>query len=107
MAELIAEASFNEKKHTSRYQAETLELEEKLAKSKAKVKVFAELEQPKTELKTSFASRKNASCGKTMQADSYWNVPLLDAPHCCRQGLKQDTRVQLRLINNLIKLKFI
>ena len=84
MAELMAEALFIEKKHTSRHQAERLELEEKLAKSKAKVKVFEELEQSTTALKTLFAPRKNkaiAFCGKTMQADSYWNVPLLDAPH--------------------------
>ena len=77
----MAEASFIEKKHTRRYQAEKLELEEKVAKSKAKVKVFEELEQPTTALKTSFAPRKNAAWRKTMQADSYWNVPLLDAPH--------------------------
>ena len=81
MAQLMVEASFVEKKHTSRYQAEKLEIDEKVAKSKAKVKVFEELEQPTTALKTSFASRKNAPCGKTMQADSYWNVPLLHAPH--------------------------
>ena len=81
MAELMTEASFIEKKQTSRYQAEKLELEEKIVNSKAKVKVFKELEQPTTVLKTSFAPRKNATCGKTMQADSYWNVPLLDAPH--------------------------
>ena len=47
MDELMAEASFNKKKHSSRYQAEALELEEKLAKSKAKVKVFAELDNRK------------------------------------------------------------
>ena len=29
----------------------------------------------------SFASRKNAPSGKTMQAESYWNVPHLNAPH--------------------------
>ena len=58
-----------------------MELEEKVAKSKTKDKVFEELEQPTTALKTSFASRKKAPCGQTMQADSYWNVPLLDAPH--------------------------
>ena len=40
MAGLMAKASFIEKKHTSRYQAEKLELEEKLAKSKAKGNVF-------------------------------------------------------------------
>ena len=57
-----------------------LELEEKVAKSKAKVKVFEDLEQPTTALKTWFASNKNASCGKTMLADTYWNVPMLDAP---------------------------
>ena len=34
MAQLMAEASIIEKKHTSRYQAEKLELEEKAAKSK-------------------------------------------------------------------------
>ena len=66
MAKSMAEASFIEKKHTSRYQAEKLELGEKVAKSKAKVKVFEEVEQPTTSLKMSFVSRKNASCGKTM-----------------------------------------
>ena len=81
MAELMAETSFIEKKHTSRYQAEKLEPEKNVAKSKAKVKVLEELEQPTTALRTSFAPRKNASCGKTMQADSYWYVPLLDPPH--------------------------
>ena len=81
MAELMVEASFIEKKHTSRYQTEKLELEEKVAKSKAKVKVFEELEQPTAALRTSFVSRKNAPCGKTIQADSCWNAPLLDAPH--------------------------
>ena len=55
MAELMAETSFIEKKRTSRYQAEKLELEEKVGKSKAKVKVFQELEQPTTALKMSFA----------------------------------------------------
>ena len=44
MAALIMETSFIEKKHTSRYQAEKLELEEKVAESKAKVKVFEELQ---------------------------------------------------------------
>ena len=77
----MVEASFIEKKHTSRYQTEKLELEEKVAKSKAKVKVFEELEQPTAALRTSFVSRKNAPCGKTIQADSCWNAPLLDAPH--------------------------
>ena len=43
MAELITEASFIEKKHTSRYQAEMLMLEERVAKSKSKVKVFEEV----------------------------------------------------------------
>ena len=81
MVELMAEVSFIEKKHTSRYQTEKLELEEKVAKPKAKVNVFKELEQPTTALKTSFATKRNASCGKIMQTDSYWNVPLLDASH--------------------------
>ena len=81
MAGLMAKASFIEKKHTSRYQAEKLELEEKLAKSKANGNVFEELEQPKAALRSSCSTRKNAPCGKTMQADSYWNVPLLDAQH--------------------------
>ena len=43
--------------------------------------MFEELKQPTTVLKMSFKSRKNASCEKTMQADSYWNVPPLDRPH--------------------------
>ena len=81
MAELMAEASFIEKKHTSRYQAEKLELEGKIAKSKAKVKVFEELEQPTALLNMPFAPRKKASCGKTMQVGSYWNVPPLDTQH--------------------------
>ena len=38
MAEFSVEAFFIEKKHTRRYQAEKLELKEKVAKSKAKVK---------------------------------------------------------------------
>ena len=38
MPEIMAEASFIEKKQTSRYQPEKLELE--VAKSKAKIKVF-------------------------------------------------------------------
>ena len=63
MAEFMVEALFIEKKHKRRYQAEKLEFKEKVAKSKAKVKVFEELEQPTTALKTSFASRKNAPCG--------------------------------------------
>ena len=80
MAELMAETSFIEKKHTSRYQAEKLEPEKNVAKSKAKVKVLEEREQPTTALRTSFAPRKTAPCGKAMQADSYWNVSLLDEP---------------------------
>ena len=52
MTELMAEASFTEKRHTSRYQAEKLQLEETLAKFKAKDKVFEELEQPAVVLKT-------------------------------------------------------
>ena len=63
MAELMAEASFVEKKHTSRYQTEKLELEEKIAKSKAKVKVFEE--QPTTRFKKPFEPRKKASYRKT------------------------------------------
>ena len=63
MAELMAEASFVEKKHTSRYQTEKLELEEKIAKSKAKVKVFEE--QPTTRFKKPFPPRKKASYRKT------------------------------------------
>ena len=58
MAELIAEASLIEKKHTRRYQTEKLELS-----IWTKVEVFEELEQSTTALKTSFASRKNAPCG--------------------------------------------
>ena len=52
------------------------------------MKVFEELEQPTTALKMSFAPRKIASCGKTMQADSYQNVPLLEASHqmCTDRG---------------------
>ena len=80
MAELMAETSFIEKKHTSRYQAEKLEPEKNVAKSKAKVKVLEERKQPTTALRTSFAPRKTAPCGKAMQADSYWNVSLLDEP---------------------------
>ena len=80
MAELMAETSFIEKKHTSRYQAEKLEPEKNVAKSKAKVKVLEEREQPTTALRTSFAPRKTAPCGKAMQAGSYWNVSLLDEP---------------------------
>ena len=38
MTELMIEASFIERKHTSRFQAKTLELEEKVAKSKLKSK---------------------------------------------------------------------
>ena len=68
MAELMAEASFIEKKHTSTYQTETLEYEEKVAKSKATLKVLEELEQPTAALKMSLTPRKNASCscGKTI-----------------------------------------
>ena len=76
----MAETSIIEKKHTSRYQAEKLEPEENVAKSKTKVKVFEELEQPTAALRMSFASGKTAPCGKATQADSYWNVSLLDAP---------------------------
>ena len=63
----------------SRYQAENLELEEKEAQSKAMIEIFEELEQPTAALKMSFAPRGNASYGKIMQADSYWDV-LLDIP---------------------------
>ena len=52
MTELMVEASFIERKHTSRYQTKTLELEEKVAKSKGKVKVFEELQQSTAALKT-------------------------------------------------------
>ena len=48
----MIEASFIERKHTSRFQVKTWELEEKVAKSKAKVKVFEELEQSTTALNT-------------------------------------------------------
>ena len=64
MAQLMAQASFIKKKHTSRYQAEKLGLEEKVAKFKAKIKVFEELEQPKAALKMSFAPRKMLPVGK-------------------------------------------
>lgn len=43
ITEFIAEALLIEKKHTNRYQAEKLELEEDVAKSKGKIKVFEEL----------------------------------------------------------------
>ena len=81
MAELMEKASFIKNKQTSRYLAEKLKFEEKVAKSKAKVKVFEKLEQPTTVLKIPFAPRKNASYGETKQADSYWNVPPLETPH--------------------------
>ena len=48
MGELMTEASFIEKKLTSRYQAERLKLEKKATKFIAKVKVFEELKQPTT-----------------------------------------------------------
>ena len=54
----MVEASFIENKHTSKYQGEKLELEGKVAKSKAKVKVFEELEQPTTALKISLHQGK-------------------------------------------------
>ena len=44
----MTEASFIEKKLTSRYQAERLKLEKKATKFIAKVKVFEELKQPTT-----------------------------------------------------------
>ena len=75
MAELMAEASFVEKKHTSRYQTEKLELEEKIAKSKAKVKVFEE--QPTTRFKKPFPPRKKASYRKTKKK----NKKKLKKPH--------------------------
>ena len=59
MAELMAKASFTEKKHTTRYHVETLEFEEKEAKSKAKFKVFEELEQPTTASKIPFLPSRN------------------------------------------------
>ena len=40
MAELMTETSFVKKKHSSRYKEEKLELEEKFAKSKSKVRVL-------------------------------------------------------------------
>ena len=52
MAESMVETSFIEKKHRSRYQTEKLEFEEKVAKSSTKVKVFEELEQPTTALRS-------------------------------------------------------
>ena len=52
MAELMVETSFIEKKNRSRYQTEKLEFEEKVAKSSAEVKVFEELEQPTTALRS-------------------------------------------------------
>ena len=75
----MTEALKIEKKHTSRYQTEKLGLEEKLAESNAIIKTFEELEQPTAALKMSFAPRENAFFGKTLQADSYWDV-LLDRP---------------------------
>ena len=47
-----------------RYLAEKFELKEKVAKSKAKVKVFEELEQLTTVLKISSAPRKMLSVGR-------------------------------------------
>lgn len=44
MAELMTEASFMEKKHSSRYEAEKLELEEKVAMLRAKVRGLDESE---------------------------------------------------------------
>lgn len=38
MAELMAKSSFMEKRHSSRYEAEKLELEEKVAMLRAKVR---------------------------------------------------------------------
>ena len=45
----------------------------------------------------SFASRKNAACGKTMQANSYWNVPLLDAPHQSGTDRKEHRKYLTRV----------
>ena len=75
----MTEAFKIEKKHTSRYQSENLGLEENVAESNAIIKTFEELEQPTAALKMSFAPRENAFFGKTLQADSYWDV-LLDRP---------------------------
>ena len=66
-------------RNTRQISGRKMELEEKVAKSKTKIKVFQELVQPTTALRTSFASKKNAPCGKTIQADSYCNVTPLDA----------------------------
>ena len=70
----MTEAFKIEKKHTSRYQSEKLGLEENVAESNAIIKTFEELEQPAAALKMSFAPRENAFFGKTLQADSYWDV---------------------------------
>ena len=47
--------TFVEKKHTNRYQTEKVEIEEKVAKSRAKVKVFEKLEQPTAASKMLFS----------------------------------------------------
>ena len=58
MAELMEKASFIKNKQTSRYLAEKLKFEEKVAKSKAKVKVFEKLEQPTTVLKDTICTKE-------------------------------------------------
>ena len=58
-----------------------LGLQKKVAKPKAKFKVFKEVEHPTAVLKMPYAPKKNASFEKTMQAKSNWNVPgMLDTP---------------------------
>ena len=44
LAELIAEASFNKKKRSAEYQAQTLRMEEELAKARARAKVYDDME---------------------------------------------------------------
>ena len=56
VAELLAEADFLEKKRTAQYQAEVLQVEEKLAKAKARMNVYNAAETTDTEIKKYFNS---------------------------------------------------
>lgn len=80
-----------------------MELEEKEAKSNAKIKVFEEWKQPTAALMIPILPRKNASCGKKIQADSYWGIPHRDTS--LRRYITRNFRVRGPNFTNIDEMK--
>ena len=61
MAELKAEASFVEKKHATKYEAEALTIQEQLAKAEARAKIFEMMDPQSTKSEADLIKRKKST----------------------------------------------